>query len=59
MLLDKCISLALSYHKKLKEHTGVPADKRQSMGQLLTAWFPASDRTMYVTLQRKEPRGGP
>ena len=31
------------------------ADKRQSMGELLTTWFPANDRTIYIMIQRKEP----
>jgi len=31
------------------------ADKRQSMGELLTTWFPTNDRTIYIMVQRKEP----
>ena len=29
------------------------ANKRQSMGELLTTWFPANDRTIYIMVQRK------
>ena len=31
------------------------ADKRQSMGEFLTTWFPSNDRTIYIMIQRKEP----
>lgn len=31
------------------------ADKRQSMGELLTTWFPANDRTIYIMIRREEP----
>ena len=31
------------------------ADKRQPMAQLLSEWFPANERVIYVMVQRQEP----
>ena len=58
-LPDDQIRLAARLSKSTPACLSQEADKRQSMGQLLSEWFPASSdmRMIYVIVQRREPDG--